>query len=403
MLMLCRFFSAVFLFHFSFGMQAQSGVTTYARQVIDTLCSPTLLGRGYIGKGDSLAADYIAGEFQRMGLLALSNHYTQRFSFPVNTFPQEPILTSGKRSYKAGTEFIPDGSCGSAKGKYKVRIIRASPDGYKKGAAAFLDSVERIFGKRDALIIPDKKLNANLSPVFSRIPILHIPDSIVGTLGRKVRISIENAYLPEYRSQNVMAMVKGTTYPDSMIVFIAHYDHLGALGKKVYFPGANDNASGCAMVLTLADYFSKHPPAFSVVFIAFGGEETGLLGSRYFTQHPPFPLKKIRFLFNLDILGTGDEGIKVVNATQFPDDFDDLVRLNRKDSLLPAVLPRGKAFISDHAFFTEAGVPSFYIYTLGGIKAYHDVFDRPETLPLTKFGELYQLLIAFTENLQKEK
>ena len=61
---------------------------------------------------------------------------------------------------------------------------------------------------------------------------------------------------------------------------------------------------------------------------------------------------------------------------------------------------RGKAKNSDHYWFTEKGVPSFFIYTLGGIKAYHDIYDRPETLPLTKFAEVYKLLLEFTDYLQ---
>jgi len=68
---------------------------------------------------------------------------------------------------------------------------------------------------------------------------------------------------------------------------------------------------------------------------------------------------------------------------------------------LPSVQPRGKTQNSDHYFFSEEGVKTFFIYTLGGIKAYHDIYDRPETLPLTKFEETYKLLLQFTDYLQK--
>ena len=98
--------------------------------------------------------------------------------------------------------------------------------------------------------------------------------------------------------------------------------------------------------------------------------------------------------------GTGDEGIKVVNATEHKKEFDELIKINEEKKYLPGIQPRGKAPISDHYFFEEAGVKTFYIYTLGGIKAYHDIYDRPETLPLTKFEELYKLVIDFTNGLQ---
>ena len=172
-------------------------------------------------------------------------------------------------------------------------------------------------------------------------------------------------------------------------------------GKRCYFPGANDNASGCAMLLNLAKYYSLHPPEYSVVFMAFGAEEVGLIGSKYYIEHQLFNIKQIKFLINFDIVGTGDEGIKVVNATEHKKEFDELVKINEEKKYLLSVQPRGKAHISDHYFFEEAGVKTFYIYTLGGIKAYHDIYDRPETLPLTKFKELYKLVIDFSDTLQK--
>jgi aminopeptidase YwaD len=100
----------------------------------------------------------------------------------------------------------------------------------------------------------------------------------------------------------------------------------------------------------------------------------------------------IRFLINLDLLGTGDEGIMVVNATQYPSDFNLLDSINTSNAWLPAVRKRGKAANSDHYWFSEAGVPAFFIYTLGGITAYHDVKDVAKTLPLTKYDDVFKLI-----------
>jgi Zn-dependent M28 family amino/carboxypeptidase len=92
--------------------------------------------------------------------------------------------------------------------------------------------------------------------------------------------------------------VPGTLHPDSFVVFTAHYDHLGLMGRHNFFPGANDNASGVALLISLADYFQHHPQPYSVVFLAFSGEEAGLLGSGYFADHPPIKLSSVRFLIN---------------------------------------------------------------------------------------------------------
>lgn len=137
-----------------------------------------------------------------------------------------------------------------------------------------------------------------------------------------------------------------------------------------------------------------------MVFIAFGGEEVGLIGSQFFVQYPLISLNKIRFLINMDIMGTGEEGIKVVNATEYKSDFDRLVKLNDEFHLLKSVQPRGKAANSDHYPFSEKGIRCFFIYTLGGISAYHDVYDRAETLPLTKFNDLEKLLKLYIDSCQ---
>ena len=81
------------------------------------------------------------------------------------------------------------------------------------------------------------------------------------------------------------------------IYIVGHYDHLGRMGKEVYFPGANDNASGISMILSLAKELAQEEKTkYSMVFICFGSEEIGLVGSKYYTENPLVPLEKIKFL-----------------------------------------------------------------------------------------------------------
>ena len=170
------------------------------------------------------------------------------------------------------------------------------------------------------------------------------------------------------------------------------------MGPEVYFPGANDNASGTAMLLNLAKYYAEHPPKYSMVFMAFGAEEAGILGSRHYVSDPHFPVKNIKFLINMDIMGTGDEGITVVNGSAHPRQFKCLVKQNEKKEYLARVKRRGPAANSDHYWFDREGVPTFFIYTMGGIKAYHDIYDRPETLPLTEFEDVFRLIRDFADS-----
>lgn len=196
-----------------------------------------------------------------------------------------------------------------------------------------------------------------------------------------------------------MAMVPGTL-KDSFIVFTSHYDHLGMMGKEAMFPGANDNASGTSMMLYLASYYAQHPGRYTMVFIGFSGEEAGLIGSKYFTEHPLIPLNRIRFLTNLDMVGDATNGITVVNATTFKNEFELLKQINEKNHYLKEIKSRDKAANSDHYHFTEAGVPSFFIYSNGGKGYYHDVFDTPSNLSLNNVGKLSDLLIHFVSEIR---
>jgi Zn-dependent M28 family amino/carboxypeptidase len=196
----------------------------------------------------------------------------------------------------------------------------------------------------------------------------------------------------------VIGYIKGSQYPDSFIVFSAHYDHLGMMGKWALFPGANDNASGVAMMLDIMHHYAKSKPKYSIAFMAFSGEEVGLFGSYYYTQHPLFDLRQISMLINLDLMGTGDKGMTVVNATLFPKEFQDIQVINLTKDYLPTVNPRGKAQNSDHYFFSENGVKAFYFYLMGEYHYYHDVYDLPEVLTLSKYNEAFKLIVDFTDD-----
>jgi Zn-dependent M28 family amino/carboxypeptidase len=169
----------------------------------------------------------------------------------------------------------------------------------------------------------------------------------------------------KHKTQNVVGFVEGIKYPDSFFVFTAHYDHIGMMGKDVIFPGANDNASGTAMIMDLAKHYSKSKPEYSIVFIAFSGEEAGLYGSRFFSENPLFPLEKIKLLINLDMVGTGSDGIAFVNGSVFTDLFEIVNQINEEKNYLKRIKARGEACNSDHCFFYQKGVPAFFIYSMG--------------------------------------
>jgi aminopeptidase YwaD len=412
-------------------------VYNYARTIVDTMASANMHGRGYVNEGDKIAADYINNEYKKRGLKSFNFDYLQKFNFSINTFPgaiafdlfSNPNSKEEKLKGLPGQNFLISADAPSIDQEFKA-VVFDSTDASKlklkkfkkklKGGVSFViiddrgvtdkskleifKQVKQNYFETQGVIELVKKLtweqSQNVSPTV-KVQILadsfHLSTKIISG-----RIKIQNKIIPYYTSQNVIGYVEGSVYPDSFIVFSAHYDHLGQMGKDIYFPGANDNASGCAMLLNLARYYSipENRPKCSVAFIAFGGEEVGLLGSKYYTEHPLFPLKNIKFLLNMDIVGTGEEGIMVVNGSVFKEQFNKLSKINSEKNYLKEVKMRGKAAISDHYFFTENNVPAFFIYTMGGIKAYHDIYDKSETLPLNEFEDLFKLITKFSATLQ---
>lgn len=357
----------------------------FGRKIVDTLTAPVFWGRGYTKDGMSKAANFIAEQFRSYGLKPMSgNDFFQRFSYPANTFPGDMYLAINGKTLVPGKDFIvgPESRGLIATGKLE-RI----------DSAQFVDRQSRL------IIKLEDKLTWSVAPQQADYTLIEVDRNACRETPASFEVNIENALVKDFKASNVCAIVKGTKTPKSFVFITAHYDHLGGMGKDTYFPGANDNASGISLLLNLAHYYASNPRPYSIAFICFAGEEAGLIGSKYFTEHPLVPLKDIRFLLNTDLAGTGEEGITVVNATEFPKEFALMNAINDQDKLLVKINSRGKAANSDHYFFSEKGVPAFFFYTMGGIKAYHDVFDKAATLPLNEHEDLFKLIVKFNDQL----
>jgi len=359
----------------------------FARKMVDTLSSPTFWGRGYTNDGMKKAAAFLAGEFRSYGLTPMAKDYLQTFTYPVNTFPGKMDLNINGTDLVPGKDFIVDPSARAVKGNGKLEQV---------------DSVQFVNRENKLIIKLVDKLTWSVAPEVAGYTAIMIDKKSLPAPPATFKANIENKFVDAFRAANVVGMVRGTKKPDSVIMITAHYDHLGGMGKDTYFPGANDNASGLSLLLNLAHYYAAHPAPYTIGFICFAGEEAGLIGSKYYTEHPLLPLNTIRFLLNTDLAGTGEEGITVVNASEFPNEFKLLNEVNDLGKLLVKINPRGKAANSDHYFFSEKGVPAFFFYTLGGIKAYHDVYDKAETLPLNEHEDLFKLVVGFNEKLMSK-
>ena len=146
---------------------------------------------------------------------------------------------------------------------------------------------------------------------FTRIGLAPVRDSFPAPFAAKARSA-------ELHGVNLLGMIRGTKHADRYIVLSAHYDHLG-IRNDVIYNGADDNASGTAGVLALAQWLEAHPPENSIIIALFDGEESGELGAKAFLENPPVPLERIVADVNLDMVSRNEKGeLYAAGASPYP-------------------------------------------------------------------------------------
>tara|TARA_B100001059_G_scaffold97443_1_gene96720 strand:+ start:9111 stop:10322 length:1212 start_codon:yes stop_codon:yes gene_type:complete len=388
---------------------------TQANETVQILCSDEFAGRGYVDSGDRVAANYIVKRFKSLSLKSFEKGYKQPFDLSVNNITSTKLLLDNKE-LKSGFDYLVAPSSPTLSGDYKVfhisqkmlysnriakKVCKAIKRGYVPVISDFdkkdqalkktISEIQKLSDKGPIIFLKDK-LSWSVSTTQSKGVEIWMLDSVFNQFSKDIHINITSIFVSSYESNNVVGYVEGIEYPDSFIILCGHYDHLGKMGDAIFY-GANDNASGIAMLLDLASYFSEHPQKYSVAFIAFGGEELGLLGSLNYIRNPLIPLNRTKFVFNMDLMGDGSKGATIVNGKIYKSYFKQLTKINSEGSYLPAIHSRGKAANSDHYFFSEAGVPSFFIYLMGDYDFYHIPQDNSFNLKLGEFYNQSFLLI----------
>jgi Zn-dependent M28 family amino/carboxypeptidase len=212
-------------------------------------------------------------------------------------------------------------------------------------------------------------------------------------------------------TQNVIGYFEGSdaNLKNEFVVIGAHYDHWGWGGKGsssknkdvvAIHNGADDNASGVAALLSMAEELSKSKtkPKRSIIFIAFSGEEEGLLGSKYFVNHLPVQKEAVKVMLNMDMVGrlNAEKHIYMGGAGTFPDGVELMTKLGENSGLNPQV-HAGDVGGSDHVSFYKASISAIGFHT-GGHPQYHTPEDDIDLIN-TEGGALvskyiYSALIA---------
>ncbi|MCF6181480.1 M28 family metallopeptidase [Lutibacter sp.] len=199
-------------------------------------------------------------------------------------------------------------------------------------------------------------------------------------------------------SENVVAFIKGSEKPDEIVVISAHYDHLGKPEGDIYY-GADDDGSGTVALLEIAEAFEKavedsNGPKRSILFLHVTGEEKGLLGSKYYTEFPIFPLDKTVTDLNMDMIGRVDDAHKnnsnyvyLIGSDKLSTELHLLSEeINNKFTHLKLDYtfdnendPNRFYYRSDHYNFAKNNIPIIFYFN-GTHKDYHKITDTPDKI-----------------------
>ena len=200
------------------------------------------------------------------------------------------------------------------------------------------------------------------------------------------------------KGENVLAFMKGSKYPEEVLVLSAHYDHLGTKGEDIYF-GADDDASGNAALMETARLFQKaktegKEPERSILFLHVCGEEIGLFGSKYYTSHPVFPLQQTVVNMNVDMVGRIDDKHKndpdyvyLIGSDKLSKELHDLSeKINKETVNLELDYtynnendPNRYYYRSDHYNFAMNNIPVIFYFN-GTHADYHKPTDTEDKI-----------------------
>lgn len=425
-----------------------------ARMLADLqyLASDELRGRYTFSDDLGVAADHLAKQYEALGMRPVGESYRVPFMAPAGSKPGDDLIAwveDGKgKSRQVSDEVLTTIANGNG------RVAYAEVVGVKSLAAAKPAAVQRklvvapapaadqlaaaiqAFAAHEpaGLVLVSDDDRAIASSLREPLRELSFPVAWLGTAAAKDWLGIEvsgkagkaKLSVPagtklslsakrvdiERESFNVLAVLPGTKTPEELVILGAHYDHIGTTDNgvmcreqagDVICNGADDNASGTAMVLEVARAFAEaeYRPARTVIFAHFAGEELGLFGSQALADHPPksppFEGGKVVAMVNLDMVGRmGKDGL-AIGAVGSSDAWMPLLdELGSRDMTI--VYERAVNARSDHASFYRRKVPVLFFFT-GLHDDYHAATDHFEAINREGMATIAQLVADLTRVL----
>lgn len=433
----------------------------FLQRHVTYLSSDKLEGRLTGSPGEQLAGEYIASLFKDWGIEPKGEQdtYFQSFTFTAGReYVGTNKLTINKINFKTDVDYyaLPESGNGTVKGiltdvgfgidapdlpysdfagknklSGKIFLINlSSPDGihphskynqYTTIGKKIATAVEKgalaiVFYNTDANL-PDPEIKIVPKTIAANIPVLFIKSAAYNkvkdslTKNTKIEIAV-NTRKTEKTGRNVIGFINNNA-PNTVIIG-AHYDHLGYgesggslhAGMPDIHNGADDNASGVAVLLQLANNLHNNPDAkaCNYLFIAFSGEELGLYGSNYYVQHPTVPLSQVNYMLNYDMVGRLDTTSRTltINGVGTSPQWSVLNTITTGN--LHIKTTESGVGPSDHTSFYWQKIPAIHFFT--GIHAdYHKPTDDAEKVNTEGVEAIldYSMSLITTLNKQNEK
>ncbi len=436
-------FFALFASSASAQWMSDEDARTQMRYDVQYLASDELEGREAGTKGEKLAADYIMGKFQNAGLVPYGDSVSYLQKFPFAAMPvlgAKNSLQVGRKQFKQGNDWFPMAYCDTGivfsklvKAGYGIEAPQLGRNDYEgvdvkdRVAAISISSPDGVHPHSRYIEHNDLRKRAELaiskgaiavlfyndnkdteSPEFRlsekvqalSVPVLFLKGGLHEGLivdGNPVVISTD--IVREQRTgMNVVGFLDNGK--ENVVVIGAHFDHLGYgeegslhRGERAIHNGADDNASGIAVMLQLARDLREldEARANDYLFIAFSGEEKGLYGSNWWTKHPTVPIEKLTYMINLDMVGRLDSAKTIaISGVGTSPSWAEIEPM--KINGLKAKTSKSGIGPSDHTSFYLKDVPAIHFFT-GSHGDYHKPGDDVEKvnfngmLDITRFIE----------------
>ena len=401
------------------SLQLNAQDLAHYKKIVKELSSAKYQGRGYAEDGANKAGKWIAKEFTKAGADEVT---CQPFKLNINTFPGKMDVRVDGKKLTPGVDFTLREFNPGLKGEFKLYYVDtlnynpdkmfadlASPE--YEGAFVVCDFMFTYKHTKDFRKLANKKDCSNSGMLYTwetplkfykaygetvkEKPILWVKPDFPKD-AKTIKVDMENEFLKDYECFNVIAKVEGTRH-DSCYVFTAHYDHLGKLGKKTFYPGAHDNASGTAAIITFAAHYTKNKPEFDMYFIAFSGEDANLRGSDWYVEHPVVPLSQIKYLFNLDMIADNNPEQYCEFSDEAMEGFALFEKINTEKGYFKALDRHDLDENSDHWPFAKKNVPVVFFMNEHGdaYKYYHTIHDTYENHIFSNYEPTFKLIESF--------